>query len=217
MPSWSTFWPNRPKMHVAGFTLTPSDWYRRLMNVEAGWGIWTAWVLVLNRHILKHGTHWRPSWIQQSQLYRQQSWPYRQHSWTGRQHSRPRQDVEFTLLLICCQNRHQSWTYMATVNFVAGFKFVASVYQASHHITASAGSYCGWSESCSAGRSCWSATESGRSSRRSYTDFDSRVYCRGSYHQRPVWTEWGCFCRAPLGRLLTFYVCYSSVSSVTLW
>ena len=120
MPSWSTFWPNRPKMHVAGFTLTPSDWYRRLMNVEAGWGIWTAWVLVLNRHILKPGTHWRHSWIQQSQLYRQQSWPYRQHSWTGRQQSRPRQDVEFTLLLICCQNRHQSWTYMATVNFVAG-------------------------------------------------------------------------------------------------
>ena len=43
-----------------------------------------------------------------------------------RQQSRPRQAVEFTLLLICCQNRQQSWTYRqqswtytATVDFVA--------------------------------------------------------------------------------------------------
>jgi len=50
-------------------------------------------------------------------------WPrtHWQHSRTyrPRQQSRPRQAVKCTLLPFCCQNGQQSWTYTATVDFVA--------------------------------------------------------------------------------------------------
>ena len=48
-------------------------------------------------------------------------------NWTYRQQGRPRQDVKFTLLSICCQNRQQSWTYTATVDFVADLLPISAI------------------------------------------------------------------------------------------
>jgi len=74
----------------------------------------------MKRH-LKHGTHWRQSWIQHSWLCVALPCTHWQQSWTYRQQSRPRQAVEFTLLPICCQ--------FSKVDRVE-FNFVASVYRA---------------------------------------------------------------------------------------
>ena len=87
---------------------------------------WENRVLVFWRQTdkLKPGTHWRQSWIQHGRICwkstkstvslwprTQQSRPYRQQSY--QQQSRPRQDVEFTLLPICCQYRQQSRPHVA--------------------------------------------------------------------------------------------------------
>ena len=72
----------------------------------------------------------RSTFGRQSRQYRRQSRP----SW---RQCRPRQAVKFKLFPICCQNRQQSRSYTATVDFVADLSpvsatvdFVASVYRA---------------------------------------------------------------------------------------